>query len=97
MLVGFKASAVFTEPLKSGQTQHFPKHVKKKPGPFLQLSVIGGRDKWFFQGVLDIRPLKQKKRIAYEITAEIVRLVEELTHVGVDRIDFESIDPQVML
>lgn len=92
MLVSFRAMAVFTDKV----TYSFSHKVKKAQAPFQKISAVGGGANWFFSGILNMRPLKQKKRIAYEITSEIVRKVEGLTTVGVDRIDFELIDPEIV-
>lgn len=94
MLVAFVAHAVLTEPLVGGQSQFFPRHILESQEPFQRLSVVGGRNKWVFSGVLNIRKLKQRKRIAYEVAAALVPKVEEITKVGIETLDFEKIDPQ---
>ena len=96
MLVAFKAKATFTDPLVGGQSQNFPKHLRKRKSPFHSLSAIGGGVNWVFTGVLEMRPLKQKKRMRYEITSALVDKVEELTKVGVLTLDFERVDPQAV-
>lgn len=93
MQVSFRAQAVFTDKV----TWRFSRKIKEAQAPFLKLSAVGGGTVWFFTGILNMRPLKQKKLIAYEITSELVRKVEELTTVGVESIDFELIDPEVLL
>ena len=93
MHVAFKARAVFTDKV----TWSFAGKIKKAQAPFQKLSAVGGGTGWFFEGVLNMRPLKQKKRIAYEITAELVQKVEQLTTVGVERIDFEHLDAEVIV
>jgi hypothetical protein len=94
VLVSFTVHAYLTDPLQSGQSQNLPRWVREQKEPFHSLGVIGGSSHWIFDGVLEMRKLKQKKRMAREITAAIVQKIEELTHVGVDRVEFEKIDPQ---
>jgi hypothetical protein len=94
MLVAFKVRAVLTEPLIGRQALKFSRCVNEEQHPFHSLSAAGGTDIWLFKGVLRMRRLKQKKRMAYEITSAVVKKVEELTKVGVDRVDFKSIDPE---
>jgi hypothetical protein len=92
MLVSFRVQAIFTDAVKYS----FARKVREAQDPFRELSAVGGKERWFFSGILDMRPLKQKKRIAYEITAALVKKVEDLTLVGVERVDFELIDPEVL-
>jgi len=93
MLVAFRASAVFTDVVN----HTFALRVLEDQAPFRKISATGGSKAWFFIGVLEMRPLKQNKRIAYEITAAIVKKVEHLTTVGVATIDFEEIDREVLV
>lgn len=93
VLVAFKAQTLLTERV----AWNFHHKIKNNPDPFRKLSAIGGTNKWFFEGILEMRPLKQKKRICDEIAAALVTKIEEQSFVGVERIDFEALDPEVLL
>ena len=93
MLVGFRVYATLTDKVH----WEFRNWIRKSQGPFHKLSAIGGPKVWILSGVLRMRPLKQKKRMAREITGFLVDKIEALTNVGVEKIEFDEIDPQVIV
>jgi len=85
MRVYFSALAEFTENI----SVKFWRKLRADLAPFISLQGTGGPKRAQFQGVMELEDASDEL-LNYQITEALVRKVESLSRVGVERIDFEE-------